>query len=123
MHRIAFAILALFCSLPVFAAPPKPKLAEQYKRWLDQDVVYIITDEERKGFLALTTDDQREKFIEDFWQVRNPKHGSDSESLQGGALRAHRIRQLALRPSVQYARLDDRYGARLYLVRGAHIAS
>ena len=78
MHRIAFAILALFCSLPVFAAPPKPKLAEQYKRWLDQDVVYIITDEERKGFLALTTDDQREKFIEDFWQVRNPKHGSDT---------------------------------------------
>ncbi len=78
MHRIAFAILALFCSLPVFASPPKPKLAGQYKRWLDQDVVYIITDEERKGFLALTTDDQREKFIEDFWQVRNPKHGSDS---------------------------------------------
>src|SRR3984957_19052061 len=78
MHRIAFAILALFCSLPVFAAPPKPKLAEQYKRWLDQDVVYIITDEERKGFLALYTDDQREKFIEDFWQVRNPKHGSDT---------------------------------------------
>lgn len=78
MHRIAFAILALFCSSHVFAAPPKPKLAEQYKRWLDQDVVYIITDEERKGFLALTTDDQREKFIEDFWQVRNPKHGSDS---------------------------------------------
>ena len=78
MHRIAFAILAFFCSLPVFAAPPKPKLAEQYKRWLDQDVVYIITDEERKGFLALTTDDQREKFIEDFWQVRNPKHGSDT---------------------------------------------
>src|ERR1700722_15583155 len=78
MHRIAFAILALFCSLPVFAAPPKPKLAEQYKRWLDQDVVYIITDEERKGFLALNTDDQRDKFIEDFWQVRNPKHGSDT---------------------------------------------
>ena len=41
MHRLAFAILALVCSLPVFAAPPKPKLAEQYKRWLDQDVVYI----------------------------------------------------------------------------------
>jgi len=50
MPRIAFAILALFCSLPCFRGSPKPKLAEQYKRWLDQDVVYIITDEERKGF-------------------------------------------------------------------------
>lgn len=76
MHRYACAVIALFCSLQVFAAP-KPKLPEQYKKWLDQDVVYIITDDERKEFLALTTDDQREKYIEDFWNVRNPKHGSE----------------------------------------------
>jgi len=44
-----------------FRGSPKPKLAEQYKRWLDQDVVYIITDEERKRILALTADEQREK--------------------------------------------------------------
>jgi GWxTD domain-containing protein len=77
MLRTAFAVMALVCSLQLCAATKKPKLPEQYKRWLDQDVVYIITDEERKEFLALTTDDEREKFIDDFWAIRNPLHGSD----------------------------------------------
>ncbi len=40
-------------------------------------MVYIITDEERKAFLALTTDDERDKFEENFWAIRNPLHGSD----------------------------------------------
>ena len=77
MHRTAFAVMALFCSLHLSAATKKPQLPAQYKKWLDQDVVYIITDEERKAFLALTTDDEREKFMENFWDVRNPLHGSD----------------------------------------------
>src|ERR1700744_5338644 len=77
MPRTGFAVVALFCALRLFAAPPKPKLPDQYKKWLDQDVVYIITDEERKEFLALTTDDEREKYEDSFWDIRNPKHGSD----------------------------------------------
>lgn len=76
MHRVFFAAAVLACALPLFAAP-KPKLPEQYRKWVDQDVVYIITDEERKEFLGLTTDMERDKFIEDFWSIRNPKHGSD----------------------------------------------
>jgi GWxTD domain-containing protein len=43
-----------------------------YKRWLNEDVVYIITPEERKAFLALATDEEREKLIEQFWSRRNP---------------------------------------------------
>jgi GWxTD domain-containing protein len=77
MHRTAFVLLALFCSLHLSAATKKPQLPAQYKKWIDQDVVYIITDEERKAFLALTTDDEREKFMDDFWEIRNPLHGSD----------------------------------------------
>jgi GWxTD domain-containing protein len=50
-----------------------PKL---YQRWLDQDVRWIITDEERADFKKLTTDDQRDKFVEDFWSRRNPTPGS-----------------------------------------------
>jgi len=76
MHRITFAVALLVCALQLTAATKKPKLPEQYKHWLDQDVVYIITDEERKEFLALNTDDEREKFIENFWDVRNPLRGS-----------------------------------------------
>jgi GWxTD domain-containing protein len=82
MHRTIFAVMALFCCLHLSAATKKPQLPSQYKKWLEQDVVYIITDEERKGFLALTTDQERDKFEEDFWAVRNPKHGSDTNAFK-----------------------------------------
>jgi GWxTD domain-containing protein len=43
-----------------------------YKDWLDKDVVYIITDEERKAFKNLSTDEERDNFIEQFWLRRDP---------------------------------------------------
>src|SRR5579863_4597710 len=48
------------------------ELATPYKKWLSEDVVYIITDAERKAFLQLQTNEEREQFIEEFWQRRNP---------------------------------------------------
>ena len=48
------------------------ELATPYKKWLSEDVVYIITDAERKAFLELQTNEEREQFIEEFWQRRNP---------------------------------------------------
>ena len=48
------------------------ELDSQYKKWLDQDVVYIIMPEERTAFLHLTTNEEREPFIEQFWLRRNP---------------------------------------------------
>ena len=50
----------------------KKELDSQYKKWLDQDVVYIISPEERSAFLHLSTNEEREQFIEQFWQRRNP---------------------------------------------------
>ncbi len=47
-----------------------------YKTWLDQDVAYIITDEERKAFKNLGNDEEREAFIEQFWLRRNPNPDS-----------------------------------------------
>ncbi|MFN7993725.1 MAG: GWxTD domain-containing protein [Bryobacteraceae bacterium] len=58
------------------AVAAKSKLPKQYDKWLNQEVVYIITDEERKAFLQLLSDGEREKFIQDFWDVRNPLRGS-----------------------------------------------
>jgi len=46
-------------------------LGSYYKKWLDEDVLYIITSEERDLFKALTTDEERENFIEQFWIRRN----------------------------------------------------
>ncbi len=48
------------------------ELDSQYKKWLNEDVVYIISPEERSAFLHLQTNEEREQFIEAFWQRRNP---------------------------------------------------
>jgi GWxTD domain-containing protein len=50
----------------------KQELSKTYKKWLDQDVVYIISDEERKAFKQLSNDEERDQFIEAFWQRRDP---------------------------------------------------
>lgn len=50
----------------------KEELKSVYKKWLDEDVNYIITDEERKAFKALKTDEERDQFIEQFWLRRDP---------------------------------------------------
>lgn len=77
MHRTAFGVVALFCALHLSATPKKPELPQQYKRWVEQEVVYIITDEERKEFLTLTANPERDKFIDDFWAIRNPSRRSE----------------------------------------------
>ena len=51
---------------------PAPKLPEKYKKWLEQEVVYIITPTEREIFLKLKTDRERDLFIEAFWKHRDP---------------------------------------------------
>jgi GWxTD domain-containing protein len=43
----------------------------QYKQWLNEDVVYIISPEERNAFLQLDTNEEREQFIEQFWLRRS----------------------------------------------------
>jgi GWxTD domain-containing protein len=48
------------------------ELDSQYKKWLNEDVIYIIMPEERSAFLHLATNEEREQFIEQFWQRRNP---------------------------------------------------
>jgi len=50
----------------------RQELKGAYKTWLDQDVAYIISDEERKAFKNLNNDEERDSFIEQFWLRRNP---------------------------------------------------
>jgi GWxTD domain-containing protein len=50
----------------------KQELSKTYKKWLDEDVIYIISDEERKAFKQLSNDEERDQFIEAFWQRRDP---------------------------------------------------
>ena len=50
----------------------KQELKGAYKTWLNQDVVWIITDEEARSFKSLSNDEERDAFIEQFWLRRNP---------------------------------------------------
>jgi len=50
----------------------KKELEAPYKKWLTEDVGYIISDEERKAFKGLQTTEEQEQFIEQFWLRRDP---------------------------------------------------
>lgn len=50
----------------------KKELDDVFKRWLNEDVKYIISPEERDAFKKLATDEEREQFIDQFWLRRDP---------------------------------------------------
>ena len=54
----------------------RQELKGTYKTWLNQEVTYIISDDERKAFMTLSNDEERDAFIEAFWQRRNPNPDS-----------------------------------------------
>src|SRR5579863_1244294 len=53
-----------------------PAVKDEYKKWLREDVAWIITDEERADFRTLSTDKQRDEFVVAFWDRRNPMPGA-----------------------------------------------
>src|SRR5713226_3083838 len=99
LSRLAVALLSLTFALPSSLAQKKktndqgqdpserqrnvkPELKKAYKDWLEKDVAYIITDEERKAFKKLVTDDERERFIEEFWRRRDPDPDTDENEFR-----------------------------------------
>jgi GWxTD domain-containing protein len=74
--------LALFAVMAATGAfgQKKEKLPKTYREWLEHDVVYIITKDERERFLQLTSDEARDKFMKDFWEIRNPTPGAEINS-------------------------------------------
>ena len=60
----------------------RKELETPYKKWLDQDVGYIISDEEKKAFMQLSNEEEREQFIEAFWDRRNPNPDSEDNEFK-----------------------------------------
>ena len=60
----------------------KKELRGDYLKWLDEDVPYIITPDERKAFMQLSNDEERDKFIEAFWDRRNPNPDSEDNEFK-----------------------------------------
>ena len=79
--RALGGLLILFCLVPLAHAASRVKdLPPRYRHWLTEEVNYIIDSEERKQFLSLTSDAQRDAFIRQFWEIRNPDPGSATNS-------------------------------------------
>ncbi|GAB4235321.1 MAG: hypothetical protein Kow00109_08540 [Acidobacteriota bacterium] len=73
--RAVIGIVAVFLALGTGGTPAQvsdEEAADYYRKWLEEDVLYIITDEEREVFLNLTTPEEKERFIEQFWRRRDP---------------------------------------------------
>lgn len=67
--------MLVFWVLPstLASAQSNQEEAEDYfRKWLEEDVVYIITSEEREVFEKLSTPEEKEQFIEQFWRRRDP---------------------------------------------------
>ncbi len=91
-RRVNFSF-ALFAGiyLAVSVAEPQAKrpvsgtqteAEDHYRRWLKEDVVYIITDDEKAVFQKLSTPEEKEQFIEQFWERRNPDPRSSNNEFK-----------------------------------------
>jgi GWxTD domain-containing protein len=60
----------------------RDELATPYKKWLNEDVGYIISDEERAAFKRLNNDEERETFIENFWLRRDPSPDTEENEFK-----------------------------------------
>jgi GWxTD domain-containing protein len=60
----------------------KQELQGPYKKWLEEDVRWIITPEEEKAFKSMTNNEERDQFIEAFWRRRNPNPDSDDNEFK-----------------------------------------
>ena len=97
IHSVVFAVfVAGFGSAITLAQPPekpsedvsgkarnvKKESKDVYKKWLENDVPYVITEQERKAFKALATDEERENFIEQFWRRRDPNPDTEENEFR-----------------------------------------
>lgn len=60
----------------------RKELLTPYRSWLDNDVTYIISDEEKKAFRQLNTDEERGHFVEQFWDRRDPTPGTEENEMK-----------------------------------------
>ena len=72
----------LFCTHSLFAAGQESPLPERFRKWLSEDVIYIIAPLEKEVFLQLSTDRERELFIQAFWKQRDPTPGNAANEFQ-----------------------------------------
>jgi len=113
-------VLGAFLIAPAASAAQKrqkPKLPENHKKWLEEEVAYIIAPMEREVFLKLQADRERDLFIEAFWKQRDPTPGTPENEFKTEHYRrlAHANRYLG-RDAPRPGWRTDR--GRIYIILG-----
>jgi GWxTD domain-containing protein len=79
---IILSVVALCALLPAQKKKTAKDLPPQYQKWLQEEVIYIISPKERDVFLQLESDRERNIFIEAFWKQRNPDPSSTENAFK-----------------------------------------
>jgi GWxTD domain-containing protein len=79
-YSLLISLSILLTPAPAFVQ--KTDLPDNYRRWLEEEVVYIITSKEKAVFVELDTDRDRELFIAAFWKQRDPTRGTDANEFR-----------------------------------------
>ena len=74
--KLVFLNLSLIFFFFSILKAENPILPDKYKKWIEEEVIYIITPGEKRVFFKLETYRKRELFIEEFWQQRDPTPGT-----------------------------------------------
>jgi len=135
MKAIYAAVSFVFCTTlagqpqsetsakPMTAAAKKRQEARQrselksaYGKWKDEDVAYIISDEERAAFDRLQNDEEREQFVEQFWFRRDPTPDTEENEFKEEHYRRIAYANEHFASGVPGWKTDR---GRLYIARGA----
>ena len=85
MKKILRIFLVITFILPLLTLAQKntpEDLPPKYRKWIEEEVVYIITPKEKDVFLQLNTDRERDLFIKAFWRIRNPNPFSETNEFK-----------------------------------------
>ncbi len=74
--RLKIMLLVLPVYFLSFTAQKSSELPEKYQKWMEEEVVYIITENEKEVFPKLETNRDRDLFIDEFWKERDPTPGT-----------------------------------------------
>ncbi len=111
MLLLALLVSCSLSGVSLHASAPN-RLPPYYRKWIDEDVTYIITQNERHEFLKLQTDDERDAYIQQFWESRNPTPHSLTNSFK----EEHYRRLAYVRATFGDERYDDGWRTDMGLV-------
>ncbi len=117
MVRFSILLLSLIYCMQAGLAQELPL---EGKQWLEEEVVYIITPKERKVFLSLKSNRERDVFKRAFWIQRDPTFGTEKNEFKDEHYRRLTYAQTILgRGSVRPGWQTDR--GRFYIILGAPV--